>query len=75
MASPKEVRRRRKIPSKTMAVETDNKNVVADGHCGGAGGSDGYGSIAGNVVVTIMLVWWLEEGRRLVAGDSKWRRR
>lgn len=47
----------RKMFQKTAeAVENDDKNVVANDDCGGAGASDGYRSIAGREAITIVPV-------------------
>ena len=64
--STKGWRRRRKI---------DLENVVADGNRGGTGGDRGYGRIAGREVVMVVPIRWPWARRRLIGGESKWRRR
>lgn len=42
------------------------KSVVANGYYSGAGGGDGYGSIANREAVTIIPFQWPDEGQRLI---------
>lgn len=52
-----------------LALENSPKD------CGNTDGGDGYRSIAGREVVTMILVWWPEKGRRLAGNELKWQRR
>lgn len=49
-------------------METDHQK----GDFGGTSGGDGYGSIVRYKAIMIVLVWWLEEGQRLVEGGPNW---
>lgn len=56
---------------KAIAVAITRKQKHS---AGGAGVGGGSWSVASRKVVTIGLVWWLKEGRKLVGGKPKWRR-
>lgn len=71
-ASLEMARRHRKKPRKTaVAIEINDQKAIVGSNYGGAGGGDGYGSIAGCEEVT-KPVRWSEEGRRLNGGKLKW---
>lgn len=51
-----------KTAQKTTVVRIGDQNAVASGDHGCAGRGDEYRSIASCEAVTIILIWWPEEG-------------